>query len=41
MIFLLGLAGIILYLGMISRGRRFGSRGLGGGGLGGSGVIVN
>lgn len=37
MIFLLGFAGIILYLGMKRRGRRFGSRGLGGGGLGGSG----
>jgi uncharacterized protein len=37
MIFLLGFAGIILYLGLKRRGTRFGSRGLGGGGLGGSG----
>ena len=37
MIFVLGFAGIILFLGMKCRGRRFGSRGLGGGGLGGSG----
>ena len=36
-IFLLGFTGIILYLGMKRRGRRFGSTGLGGGGLGGSG----
>jgi len=37
MIFLLGFAGIILYLGMKGRGRRFGSKGQGGGDLGGSG----
>ena len=36
-IFLLGFTGIILYLGMKRRDRRFGSTGLGGGGLGGSG----
>jgi uncharacterized protein len=37
MILLLGFGGIILYFGMKGRGRRFGSRGLGGGSLGGSG----